>query len=78
MSKPFKTGDTIELINDDEMGAPIGSRAKVTGYSLSADGYRTYVEVKWISETTQMDGGYETKDFKLCNTEWDEQERGNG
>ena len=59
----FKKGDTIELIDNYEIGAQIGARAIVV-----EEGNGPYVEIKWIRNKKcmgQMDGGYGKETFKI-------------
>ncbi len=63
----FKKGDIIILIANPSMNAPVGSRAKVIERSSSG----RIVEVEWIGNISQMNGGYYTKNFVLYNNGWD-------
>ena len=48
-----------------------GEIALVEGYQVQILGAKRlrYLTVKWLTKTSQMDGGYEIKDFKLATPE---------
>jgi hypothetical protein len=65
----MKVGDTIELIRNTHMGAPIGSTARVTEYNKGDE----YVTLVWIDrgDSGQMDGSYRPNYFKVIKSKVD-------
>ena len=57
----FKVGDEVRLIKNPCMSAPKGSIAIVTGY------WECGIKVKWVTKTTQANGGYSPNKFELIN-----------
>jgi len=62
----MKVGDTVELINNPDMSAPIGSTAKILAYP---EGSR-YIVIEWIDkgDSGQMDGSYYPHYFKVVES----------
>ena len=65
----MKVGDTIELINNTHMGAPVGSTARIVEYH----GDSKYMCIKWIDKgnSGQMDGSYHPECFKVIKSKVD-------
>ena len=65
----MKVGDTIELIRNTHMSAPIGSTARVVEYNKGDE----YVVLEWIDkgDSGQMDGSYYPHYFKVIKSKVD-------
>ena len=65
----MKVGDTIELINNPDMSAPIGSTAKI----LACPEGSRYIVIEWIDkgDSGQMDGCYYPYYFKVITPKVD-------
>jgi hypothetical protein len=62
----MKVGDTVKLIRNTDMSAPIGSTAKVLACPESS----RYIVVEWIDkgDSGQMDGSYYPENFKVVES----------
>ncbi len=73
ISKKFKVGDKVKLINADGLMAKIGATAIVVGYLESNKDFGLYyIDINWIHDSLsgeQSDGGYYADVFEVVPTE---------
>ena len=74
MTRKFKTGEQVMLINNDDINAMVGATATVVGY------HGKWLRVIWNKDNKRhklmQDGGYVADHFKLYNPDkkWDLEE----
>jgi hypothetical protein len=68
ITKKFKVGDKVRLINGEGIEAKVGATAIVVGYEESCDDTLYYINIKWDRNElsgTQSDGGYYGDDVEV-------------